>query len=167
MIATIIKWLCRITGTWNKCNRWHFCHGCRTWQPEHINCRCGIVELKRYEAIIDERTKPKEHKSIVDRQMEISKIVMDEHTIVPDKITEEIVKLSVKKRDMLPDAIDYIENLIYVIDEVRDTLRGKHPEGVTDGQAALNYIEGRYYYCNEAREFIKQKENNEKESEDI
>lgn len=54
MIATLIKWLCKITGTWKTCHA-HFCYKDNRWEPEHQNCRCELVEYKTQidEMIID------------------------------------------------------------------------------------------------------------------
>ena len=55
----------------------------------------------------------------------------------------------------LEDAKDLTENLISVIDGIKETLLGKHLSDITGAQAALNYLNARYYYCDEAREFFK------------
>jgi len=56
------------------------------------------------------------------------------------------------------NAYDIIEGLISVIDETIETLKGRHPADVTAREAALNYLEARYYRVDEANEIIKPKD---------
>ena len=49
----------------------------------------------------------------------------------------------------------YIENLIDLIDELEATLNGKHPDGVSDKEATLNFLKHRKYYRDEAELALK------------